>query len=228
MYQLHHHRSPDDLKAWETLLRITWHKGELYFLHWGCNSCVGPWRSHSYLLARNLIRTESTKFTCRLGDWSQKGLLCASSDWWGHFVPVNDITHTTSDKRYCCMHECHFSGFQFWLEWLRKAIYFMHLICFSRKAPQRPKHIWTLAGALHCTNSFIQPVTSSLLNKNWTIHEAALFISASSPAFAIGTLMVDAMNVKKPVSSERTDTWPNPQTSAPWPIFTPLPSMKLD
>lgn len=87
MHQLHHHRSPDDLQAWETLLWITWHKGELYFLHWGCNSCVGPWRSHSYLLARNLIRTESTKFTCRLGDWSQKGLLCASSDWWGHFVP---------------------------------------------------------------------------------------------------------------------------------------------
>lgn len=90
----------------------------------------------------------------------------------------------------------------------------MHPICFSRKAPQRPKYIWTLAGALHRTNSFIQLVTSSPLNKNWTIHGAAVLSYASSSTFAIGTLMVDAINVEIPASSERNGTWPKPQTSA--------------
>lgn len=112
----------------------------------------------------------------------------------------------------------------FWISillgWLRKPLFFfiMHMISIPRKTSHRPKHIWTLAGVVHCTNSFIQLVSiSSSLNKNWTMLEATVIISVSS-----SRLLWHAVNVKIPVTSLRINSWPKALISTWSTIFTPL------
>lgn len=101
----------------------------------------------------------------------------------------------------------------------------MHVISFSRKASQRRKHIWTLAGAVHWTNSFIQLVTIlSSLNKNWAMHEAAVTLSLAHICYRyIKEWCHECQNT--------CQLWKNQYlvpTSAWWTIFTPLPSVELD
>lgn len=68
--------------------------------------------------------------------------------------------------------------------------------------------------------------SSSSLNKTWALHEAAVLISAYSFPSAVGTLMVDAMNVKIPVSSEGIDIW-SKSSNVHYDQYS-LPSIELD